>query len=189
MVTTRPELIELIKAAFKGVSRQGGVSWSETDVIDDYGTDEERRLAREGDSDQDWFEVASIPRFSKDGGWGSFCFLDAIGFHYYLPAAMIQSLVLDQVYDCDVFDFSEVWRLLDGISSPSAFYHGGYLLLTDAQKSAIANYIAYNEAVGLSQTSTAAYDLIDSLDAKVRSDYLSVAVTELIHSDGEWPYG
>jgi hypothetical protein len=36
------EALAKIYAAFDGVTREGGVSWSETCVIDDYGTMEER---------------------------------------------------------------------------------------------------------------------------------------------------
>ncbi len=186
MVTSRIELIELIKDAFKNVSREGGVSWSETNVVDDYGTEEERRQARERDTDTNWLEVAAIPRFREDGGWGSFSFLDAIGFRYYLPAAMLQSLMLERSKVCDVFDFSEVCSLIDGISDPGALHYGAYLLLSDPQKSAIGNYIAYHEAVELAQTSILDFELFDALDQNVRCEYLAAVVADIVREEWEW---
>ncbi len=76
-----------IRRAFRGVTREGGVSWSEADVVDDYGTDEERAAARARDKESCWEELV------EDGaihlGSTRFCFLDAIGFRYYIAPAMI----------------------------------------------------------------------------------------------------
>ena len=76
-----------IRAAFKGVSREGGISWSEADVIDGYGTVEERESARALDKDRTWEELIDGPRWSDFvSNW---CFLDPIGFRYYIAPAMI----------------------------------------------------------------------------------------------------
>ena len=53
----RAALIEEITAAFDGVSREGGVSMSEANVIDDYGDAGERWLARLSDKDTRWQDV------------------------------------------------------------------------------------------------------------------------------------
>ena len=49
---TKEQLIELVKTEFADVTREGGVSWSEGYVIDDYGSKEERAAARAKDKDQ-----------------------------------------------------------------------------------------------------------------------------------------
>ncbi len=58
------ELIEDIREAFKGVSR-GYVTLHEADVIDDYGTPEQRIEARKLDREGSWDRVpdADIERF------------------------------------------------------------------------------------------------------------------------------
>lgn len=81
-----------IREAFKGVSREGGVSWSESYVIDDYGTMDERLAARALDRDTSWQQLVRARHWNRGHGAGGFSFLDAIGFRYYLPAALIQSI-------------------------------------------------------------------------------------------------
>ena len=81
-------LIEEIRAAFDGVSREGGVSMSEAEVIDDYGSDEERAAARLSDTDSRWQDV---PDEQLALNW-PLHFFDSIGFRYYLPAYMIYYL-------------------------------------------------------------------------------------------------
>ncbi len=79
----------MISEAFSSVTRSGGVSLHEADVIDDYGSDEDRTEARKLDRDRTWQDVpsADIERFS----W-VLSFMDPIGFRYYLPAYMTWAL-------------------------------------------------------------------------------------------------
>ena len=77
-----------IEDAFRGVTREGGVSWSESIVIDDYGSESERAHARSEDHDTSWEELANDPTWRVDMGIGGFSFMDPIGYRYYLPAAM-----------------------------------------------------------------------------------------------------
>lgn len=88
----RDALIAEISDAFRDVSRTGGVSWSQSDVIDSYGDEDEQAEAREKDTDTHWSEVVADEKWSSEPGVGGFSFLDSIGFRYYLPAAMIRSL-------------------------------------------------------------------------------------------------
>ncbi|MFA6043677.1 MAG: DUF6714 family protein [Phycisphaerales bacterium] len=81
-----------IREAFKGVTREGGVSWTETDVIDANGSDAERAAARASDRESGWGELVDDPKWEFGTSWGGFSFLDAIGFRYYLPPAMIRDL-------------------------------------------------------------------------------------------------
>jgi hypothetical protein len=80
-------LIADIQRAFRGVERGKGVSLHETEVIDAYGSEDERRKARAKDTDHNWQEVQDrwIEEF---GGVGGLSFLDPEGFRYYLPAYM-----------------------------------------------------------------------------------------------------
>jgi hypothetical protein len=81
-----------VYAAFKGVTREGGVSWSETRVMDGFGTEEQCVAARASDTEHSWEELVDDPRWRADMGVGGFAFLDAIGFRYYLAPALIREL-------------------------------------------------------------------------------------------------
>jgi hypothetical protein len=81
-----------IRATFRGVTREGGVSWSEADVIDSYGSDREKLEARARDRDTAWEELVDDDHWKHDGAGCNFPFLDPIGVRYYLPAAMIRCL-------------------------------------------------------------------------------------------------
>jgi hypothetical protein len=81
-----------IRAAFAGVSRADGVSWSEADVIDDWGTEEACAAARAQDRDRSWEQLVDDPNWNLESGLGRFSFLDAIGFRYYLAPAMIRAV-------------------------------------------------------------------------------------------------
>ncbi len=87
----RDDLIEAIYVAFAGVTRQGGVSWSEANVLDNYGSMEERLAARAGDKDTCWQALVDDPEWNPDHTH-HFSFLDAIGFRYYLAPAMIRGI-------------------------------------------------------------------------------------------------
>lgn len=78
-----------IRAAFASVTRVGGVSWSESFEIDDQADEPELAAARASNTDRHWSELLSDARWHPDCGSGGFSFLDAVGFRYYLPAAMV----------------------------------------------------------------------------------------------------
>jgi hypothetical protein len=80
-----------IRRAFAGVTREGGVSWSEADVIDDRGSDQQRTAARERDRDRSWDELVDNPAWDHEAS-SRFTFLDAVGFRYYAAPAMIRCL-------------------------------------------------------------------------------------------------
>ncbi|MEI7575493.1 MAG: DUF6714 family protein [Armatimonadota bacterium] len=175
MVSTRPELIEAIKAAFRGVSREGGVSWSETDVIDDYGTEEMRAIARASDTDSEWEELILSGTFLDDAAPGSFCFLDAIGFRYYLPAAMCQALMPELDTQGRFFGWhgSLIYHLIEADRS---IFREGFLLLSKEQKRVIANFITYNEAEMLFNLGVKEPRDFDELFPEGRQHYISQAV-------------
>jgi hypothetical protein len=79
-------LIEEITAAFDGVAREDGVTLSETYVIDDYGSPEERAEARKEDTETRWQDVPDESIVYADA---ALSFLDPKGFRYYIPAYLI----------------------------------------------------------------------------------------------------
>ena len=139
MIATRSELIGFIKAAFGNVSRQGGVSWTETEVLDMYGSDAERATARKKDTDQRWTELIDGDGF-RECGIGGFCFLDPIGFRYYLPAAICISLTkrLDVAFTPNSLDFH--------FQTDSNVRPRNMELFDEAQLRAIAEYLWFQFA-------------------------------------------
>lgn len=89
---SRDDLIAEVHEAFRDVSREGGVSWSEAEVIDDYGGPAKCAAARKSDRDTHWSQLLDDPNWNPAPGVGGFSFLDPIGFRYYLPVVMIRSL-------------------------------------------------------------------------------------------------
>jgi hypothetical protein len=87
-----------IEAAFHGVTRNGGVSWSEAIVIDDYGSPEEERAARASDCDRPWMDLVNDPQWQPED-YAVYSYLDPIGFRYYLPAAMVKCLEVEAERD------------------------------------------------------------------------------------------
>ena len=85
-------LLAHIADSFRHVTRNGGVSWSESVVIDRHGSAEERRAARAKDTEKNWAELVELQDWSPFAGVGGFSFLDAIGFRYYLAPAMIRCI-------------------------------------------------------------------------------------------------
>jgi hypothetical protein len=99
----RAALTEQIRSAFAGVSRENGVSWSETFVRDAYGTEAECAKARASDTERSWDELLRRTDWNPFPGTGGFNFVDAIGFRYYLPAAMTYCLRTDEWQDISFF--------------------------------------------------------------------------------------
>lgn len=87
-------VLKMIRDAFDGVELGSGVSMHETQVLDDYGTDKERKEARAKDPQADWRVLLKDEDFKKimSSGWGGMSFLDADGFRFHLPAAMILAI-------------------------------------------------------------------------------------------------
>lgn len=80
-----------IRRAFAGVSREGGISWSGSFVVDDYGSDEEVAVAAAKDTEKSWEELVESPTWDEEGWTGGFSFLDPIGFRYYIAPSMIRA--------------------------------------------------------------------------------------------------
>lgn len=146
----RNALIAEIYAAFKGVSRKGGVSWNETKVIDGYGSDEDRRKARATDTDRSWKELATNQKWDVFLGIGGFPFLDPIGFCYYLPAAMIRNILDGEKQDVSfALELNKATKPR-GLKLRDNLIHK-WSLLDDRQRRCVARFIrfmiAWEEAI------------------------------------------
>lgn len=84
------DIIAEIHDAFKDVSRDGGVSWTESVEIDMWESADKCAAARLADTDTHWSQLVDDEHWQSERGVGGFAFLDAIGFRYYLPAAMVR---------------------------------------------------------------------------------------------------
>lgn len=86
-------LLAYIHDAFKGVTREGGVSWHEAGEIGSRHNPTAQQLvqARVFDTEASWTELSGDFKWDPHESWGNSCFhyLDPIGFRYYLPAAMV----------------------------------------------------------------------------------------------------
>jgi hypothetical protein len=81
-----------IREAFGGVTREGGVSWSESVIIDGDLSGRTREEARALDTESRWEELVDDTNWYHDGGWGGFNFLDPIGVRYYMAPVMIRCI-------------------------------------------------------------------------------------------------
>lgn len=94
------EMLAEIREAFAGVTRDGGVSWSESVVLDLSGQEsvEEHAAARARDLDTSWVQLLDDPNWRADMGVGGLTFLDPIGYRYYLPALMSAEILGRDTY-------------------------------------------------------------------------------------------
>lgn len=88
----REAIISQIHQAFQDVAREGGISWSECEAIDNWASEEECELARRSDRDKSWWELVDDLEWQPFPSIGGFSFIDPIGFRYYLPPTMIRLL-------------------------------------------------------------------------------------------------
>jgi hypothetical protein len=143
----RGALLEQIRMAFWSVSREGGVSWNEARVIDGYGTEEQRAAARETDRDVLWEDLIDDPDWDPDTGSGGFCFLDAIGFRYYLPAAMTRAVRTG--WGGSILFHLERARDEHPTGSGKDDWRS---LLTEEQSSAVRSFLLFLESFALSSS-------------------------------------
>lgn len=90
----RKSIIAQIHRAFSEdlVDRTGDVSWSQTRILDLYGSEEELAEAGLKDTDRHWTELLQNPDWNPDWGVGGWGYLGPKSFQYYLPAGMIRTL-------------------------------------------------------------------------------------------------
>ena len=80
----------LIRRTFRGVSREGGVSWSEARELSRCADDATLAAARAADTETRWEDLAGGDSWNHDTGRDEWIHLDAIGFRYYLAPAMVR---------------------------------------------------------------------------------------------------
>ncbi len=83
------DAIEKIVEAFVDIRLGDGVSLREADVIDDYGSDEERAAARERDEGHEWRKIRKV---DLEHNSFALCFMDEPGLLFHLPAFMCYAL-------------------------------------------------------------------------------------------------
>ncbi|MBX3390414.1 MAG: hypothetical protein KF691_13270 [Phycisphaeraceae bacterium] len=133
MEKRKQALIAEVYAAFEGVTREGGISWSQA-MLHDHGvrpyTPREYREAGERDREKKWEELVDSEKWKPRPSWGGFSFLDAIGFRYYVAPAMIRMMT-----DADA-----------EMLSPLDFEHeilGRFAMLNGRQSRCIATYLEW----------------------------------------------
>lgn len=85
MTDRQRKLLGLVEEAFRSVELGDGVGLHEADVIDSYGTFEERRAARVKDEKHDWHNLLADPDFTGTFGIG-LGYFEAAGLRFHLPA-------------------------------------------------------------------------------------------------------
>lgn len=141
MEARRQALIALVLQAFKDVTREGGVSWSQTFVMDDYGSASQLAEAAAQDRELDWIELAQQGPWNHEsavcGVWG---FLDAISAKYYLAASLLLDLETGRSAHHDL-------HLIDGPQK------NAWSLLDDHQRAVVAMYMHWKRDIaGLEQS-------------------------------------
>ena len=146
----RDRLIAEIERVFADVTREGGVSISEADVIDDYGSEEEQAAARASDTDTHW---SQLDPERQDPGGSALSFMDAIGFRYYLPACMVFTLRHGFVglehpdciewngYDSIPFHAADICSKTTHTAKLTAEQ---FSLFDEGQRRAVARFLAFN---------------------------------------------
>jgi len=136
----REKIITLIERAFQNVTRDGGATLHQMDLIDGGWpmTAEAMKDAEKRDPEVRWQDISAtkLSEFHE-----SLSFLDDLGFRFYLPAFMRHALRTSSV---------EIWRSeIDGVlwsldSGPTRGYRSSsFALLQHEQKEAVAAFLYY----------------------------------------------
>jgi len=111
--TLRAEIIVEINTAFAKV-RRGNITLHETEVIDSYGSDKERRTARRQDTELRWQDV---PAPVIQAHPSALSFLCPESFRYYIAAYMVWSLRHYNTSDSASSDFT-IYALAPNTNKP-----------------------------------------------------------------------
>ncbi len=102
-------VLKEIEQAFEGVTLGDGISLREAEVIDDYGSAEDRAEARARDETEDW---RKIPDEVIEAAADALCFMDPAGLRFHLPAYMHFALRRCEDSDSRSTD-AAIYRLTD----------------------------------------------------------------------------
>ncbi|MEO0895558.1 MAG: DUF6714 family protein [Bacteroidota bacterium] len=129
------QLLALIHEAFDQVILGNGVSLHETIEIDDFGSLEARKKARERDEKRDWRKLIQDPELAEISAFGGLSFYDDMGLRFHLPAYMC--LVLDQ----GAVEVSG--SLLFHLTDISDYNRQRFAILHEAQRQAVRAFLIY----------------------------------------------
>ena len=135
--------IRVIREAFDGVRREGGISLHQAQVLDDYGSEEQLKKAAALDRDKKWSDV---PSKDIEGHTSTLSFVDPIGFRYYIAAYMVWSL--ENYEASDSFSVDHTIYSLNPSTKADIRAHQmeRFSLLTQAQAHAISSFLRYMAA-------------------------------------------
>jgi hypothetical protein len=140
LTDTIETVIEAIREAFADV-QSGGITVHEAEVIDSYGSDEERKEARQLDTESSWDQVPDqdIEECTK-----ALCYLDPEGWRYYIPAYMTWTLRHFRTSNSIVSDFTIYTFDPSGSHTGLREYKlARYQMLNDAQSRAVCRFLQY----------------------------------------------
>lgn len=139
----RDQLVEDIRAAFADVTRKGGNSLAEVELLDAGASERECKRIRAQQRDKHWSEV-DLRKHDPYGNGPAF--LDPIGFRYHLPAFLIDQLTVGN-HDIDGVDH-DPWMGQDTIvfslTSMSELNVEKQSLLNSSQRECVARFLALN---------------------------------------------
>lgn len=133
-------IIAAIHAAFRGVSR-GQITMHEAEVIDEYGSEDERIDARKLDTDQEWEE---IPEEHVEECTTALCHVDPESWRYYIPRYMEWSLRHFRTNDSVVSDFT-IYTFDPSSTDPvlTEYSMERYRLLSADQSRVLCRFLRY----------------------------------------------
>lgn len=133
-------IIEEIRAAFAGV-RRGEISLHEAEVIDEYGSDESREMARTQDVENCWEDV---PDSHIEECTTALCHVDPESWRYYVPAYMCWALRHFETSSSIVVDFTiYTFKPSELDDSVLNYQMKRYELLNKAQCKAVCRFLQY----------------------------------------------
>ncbi|MGC4016894.1 MAG: CPCC family cysteine-rich protein [Luteolibacter sp.] len=133
----RTQIIGFIEFHFNNVTRDGGTTLHQMEVLDDYGSAEDLAEAAKLDTESTWEEISDL-KLSNFAC--SMVFLDAKGFRFHLPAFMRFTLAnwKDGAAVCE--NMGVIYALSAG---PHGFHHEVFEILSHAQLEATASFLWY----------------------------------------------
>lgn len=128
-----------IEVAFRGVELGDGVGLHETIVIDDYGTDRQRQVARGPDEKHDWRRSIGDPELAHIGGVGGLSLYDPAGLRFHLPACPSLAVIGSDRVDADLALESTTFTL----THFSVYNVGRLSVLNAAQRQSVRDVLCF----------------------------------------------
>ncbi|QUE50524.1 hypothetical protein KBB96_16875 [Luteolibacter ambystomatis] len=151
----RAGIIRWIEIHFEDVTRDGGTTLHQMDVLDDYGSPGDLAEAAKLDNERTWQEISDL-KLSNFAC--SMVFLNANGFRFYLPAFMRFTLAnwADGASTCE--NMGVIYALSGG---PGGFHHEAFESFSRFQMEAVSAFLWYiansNDSMAEDAESSLAY--------------------------------